>query len=158
MKVVLSLFLILCLWTYCNGQTIYVPNTSWVTNIPANTILIAGSDYSQNYTNSININVTGTNWTISVQKDGLLWDSRLKIFASRLGSGTFIDRFGISVPSLNVSGGIIPIEIPSNSSTVFFNGSFTANNIPIQYEIRGVSVLIPAGNYSTTVYYTISGN
>ena len=41
-------------------------------------------------------------------------------------------------------------------SVFFFRGTGNAENIHIQYEIKGLSVTIPADNYSTQIYYTVS--
>ena len=38
----------------------------------------------------------------------------------------------------------------------FFDGKKGRLDIPIQYQIENVSVLVPAGNYSTTIVFTMT--
>lgn len=157
MKVFLSIFLILSLLIHSKGQTITATGGMWSNSIVANTITVAGNDYNQNITSLPNhtlleVNPSAVNWVVRLNKVDGNWHNSLELFVMRTGGG---NRNG-NAPS-TVTGGNI-YSIVQNSSLEFFRGTHRTFNIPIQYEIRGLSVLLPAGNYSTTVYYTISDN
>lgn len=43
----------------------------------------------------------------------------------------------------------------TNNAQRFFSGKATEKNIELQFKLKGVSVEIPPGVYSTTIYYTV---
>ncbi len=43
----------------------------------------------------------------------------------------------------------------ANNAQRFFSGKATKKNIELQFKLKGVSVEIPPGVYSTTIYYTV---
>ena len=171
--------LVLSIWTIINAQTsstiTVTGSPKWIADVP--TLTIAGSDYQGNLTSSptqtyLNIVAGSEPWSVSISKreGNQDWPNLLKLYAKRTGNGigsstssTTLGIGGLIVVSNNINpkiedvigSGFILVE---NVSKPFLKGTANYTNIPIQYEIRGLSVLIPAGNYSTTVYYTISDN
>lgn len=141
-----------------SAQTLSVSG-SWVVSVPASTITEAGSDYTQAISSSDNQSlislVPGTNngqnkngtWHMVISKEDGDWDSRLTILARRTGTG-------IPLASNNsITGGTSYMAI-SSSYSVFFSGRGAYNNIPIQYQVFGLSVLLPVKAYTTTIVYT----
>lgn len=132
---------------------------SWVVSVSASTITEAGSDYTQAITSAANQSlmslVPGTNngqnkngiWQVYINREDGDWDSRLTILARRTGTGTPLSS------NNSITGGTAYIAIPS-SYAVFFSGRGSYNNIPIQYQVSGLSVLIPVRAYTTTITYT----
>lgn len=152
MKGILSLFLFFSLLVTSKGQTIRAIG-GWNNSISANTITTAGNDYSLNVISGINqtsldISPTAINWIVRINKIDNHWHNSLELYAKRTGNGLIL-------ATATISGGAI-FSVIQNTSTEFFRGTISITSIPIQYEIKGLSVLIPAGNYSTTIYYTIS--
>lgn len=91
-------------------------------------------------------------WGIRIQQTSTLnWDTSLKIYAQRMGDG---------IGGAAISGGTTPVEVSTQIGT-FFTGSlnlgFSKESIPIQYKITGLSVLLPAKTYTTTITYTVYG-
>lgn len=130
----------------------------WSVTIPASTITEAGLNYTTDATSSTSqslMTVTGntqTNPKVYVQKTDISWNSNLTLWLKRTGNGTGLLAF-------TIAGGTTFQQI-TNSPLYFFD-LFTlfgtsVNDIPIQYEIKGLSVLIPAQSYTTTLLYTIS--
>lgn len=77
--------------------------------------------------------------------------SNLTVWPKRTGNGK-------ELLSLNIEGGTTFQQI--TKSPIHFFDFFTSpgnslSNIPIQSEIRGLSVLIPAQSYTTTLLYTV---
>lgn len=168
MKVFLSIFLILSLLIHSKGQTITATGGMWSNSIAANTITVAGNDYNQNVTSGVNQTFLDVfpsttfltrNWVVRINKVDSQWHNSLELYAKRTGDGQggVSIIIGLNTILSSISGGSVYNPV-TNISTEFFRGVLSHISIPIQYEIRGLSVLIPAGNYTTTVYYTISDN
>jgi hypothetical protein len=161
-----SIFLILLLLqcVVAKTQTI-TANSSWNISIPANTITEAGNNYTTNITSPINqtlvnfsvpAGLLGANYTVSIHKVDTDWHSNLSLWAQRTGNGTSIGLFSTG----SIVGGVTFLQL-TNSPQTFFNGntgilSSGRTNIPIQYEIRGISVLLPVKTYTTTIVFTVS--
>lgn len=100
------------------------------------------------------------NYQVNVKRTdfGPNWNTAgLQLFVKRTGAG---DGGGTSlglIPSA-VNNGLTYQQI-TTSDLFFFNGYNFGNspreNIPIQYQITGISVLVPAAAYSTTITYTL---
>ena len=133
---------------------------SWSANIPSSTIIEAGNNYTANYasaSNQVQISHSvspfwywGHSWTVEIRKTDVNWDSSLKIYARRTGNGS-----GQFLCSSSITGGLSYQEI-TGMDTYFYSGTCNRSNVPIQYELRNLSVLIPAGNQSTTITYTVT--
>ena len=151
----LIFFLMFINYTFAQSLTV---SPGWSVTIPASTITEAGLNYTTNVTSSASqslMNVTGSiasNPKIYVQKTDVSWNTNLTLWLKRTGNGTGLLAF-------NIAGGTTFQQI-TNSPIYFFDlftlSGTTVNNIPIQYEIRGLSVLIPAQSYTTTLLYTVT--
>lgn len=123
------------------------------------TLTEAGSDYTQSTASPQNqtlisirdrqvLPVLNLGWEIRINRVDVDWDSRLSLKAVRTGNGTPTNVLS------SISAGNQLVEVNVNSQ-VFFTGNSTYDNIPIQYQISGLSVTIPAKTYSTTIVYTL---
>lgn len=135
-------------------------NQGWSIAIPVGTITEAGNDYSTSATSSIEQTLidfkTGraNSYSISIQKVDVDWHPNLSLWAKRNGDGD--GSGGKTVPMM---GGETFIQV-TNALQIFFydtsGESHNRNNVPIQYQILGYSVLLPVKTYTTTVIYTVS--
>jgi hypothetical protein len=135
-------------------------NQGWSVSIPVGTITEAGNDYSTSATSAIAQTLidfkTGNSisYTISVQKVDVDWHPNLTLWVKRNGDGN--GSGGKIVP---MTGGETFIQV-TNTPQIFFSDasgeSHNRNNVPIQYQILGYSVLLPVKTYTITVVYTIS--
>jgi hypothetical protein len=130
---------------------------SWSVSVPSNTISEAGNDYNMNLTSMINqtlLDITvptiTTNWRVDVNKQDSFWHNSLGLWIRKTGDG-----MGVAGSTISPSG-TIPFFQLANLGQPLFIGTKNYSSIPIQYEIRGLSVLIPASTYNTTVVYTIT--
>lgn len=122
----------------------------WNYTIPTIDITDAGEDFTGTYTSSVNqvyLDIIYSNkWSISVQKNDIDWDDELKIFMHRTGNG-----YGTGW----INGGQ-NYKIIKNNNFKFITGRDNRNSIPIQYQMRKVSVTIPAHNYVVEIMYTLT--
>ena len=154
-KIIFSIILLLSA-IYVKAQSINAIG-SWSVSVPSNTISEAGNDYSMSLTSmtnqtilDINVPLTTTSWRVDVNKQDSFWNNALKLWIRKTGDGV-----GIAGSSISPIG-TIPFFQLANMGQPFFTGIKNYVGIPIQYEIRGLSVLIPASTYNTTVVYTIT--
>ncbi len=156
-----STFLILFALNYIVGFGQKINATSGFTvSVPSTTITQAGNDYAINATSLTNQTLidfkTGglKSYTISVQKVDADWHDNLTLWVKRNGDGN--GSGGQTVP---MTGGETFMQVTNAPQAFFYdasNSTHNRNNVPVQYEIRGLSVLIPVKTYTTTVVYTIS--
>lgn len=130
---------------------------SWSVSVPSNTITKAGNDYNMNLTSmtnqtmlDINIPLTTTSWRVDVNKQDSFWNNSLTLWIRKTGDG-----IGVTGSSISPLGTISFFQL-ANLGQPLFTGIKNRNSVPIQYEIRGLSVLIPSATYNTTVIYTIT--
>jgi len=159
------LYLIIWLLSFCPlfGQTLTATG-NWTFSVPVATISEAGNNYTQNFTSNSNtttINITGTSllclgtlvapdYQIQINRIDTNWDSQLQLYARRSGNGnpTF------TCIGCSITNGTTFQQIGLTSQYLFqIRGCYS--NIPIQYELRGLSVLVPADVYTTDVYFSI---
>ncbi len=115
----------------------------------------AGSDLNGAYesaADAYSITISGTagpsdNWRVDVKKSDGTWNGNLVLWARRTSSGT----------GGSVSGGQAYQQI-GNTSAAFFSGSGDVSGIAVQLKLTGVSITIPPGTYTSTVYYTVVDN
>lgn len=134
---------------------------NWSYSVPVSDILEAGKNFTGTYASASNQvlidiakptflgNLLNYNWRVDVRKSDVSWNAGLKLYAKRTGNGTPYFFTG------TISGGASYIEL-TNTNQVFFSGSRTTYSIPIQFQITGVSLLLPAKAYSTLVVYTVT--
>lgn len=140
-----------------SAQTISINSgTTWSIPSLSATITKAGKNYEHIETSSASQTLLKVNaalaWSITAHLSTTSnWDSSLKLYVQRTGNGT-----GIAI----LTGGTTYIQLSSTPQT-FFGGLLNLfahrDNIPIQYKIEGLSVMLPVKTYTTTVTYTISG-
>ncbi len=149
MKISSFIAIIFLLFNLINAQSISVTG-QWNYTIPTIDITEAGEDFIGTYTSSINqvyLDIIFNNrWAVSVQKNDIDWDNRLRIFVHRTGNGSGIGR---------INGGQNYRRI-NNQDFRFITGRNNRNSIPIQYQMRNVSVTLPAYNYVTEILYTLT--
>lgn len=164
MKNCIFLLLLLLHCVMAKTQTI-TANSSWNISIPANTITEAGNNYTTNITSPINqtlvnfsvpAGLLGANYTVSVHKIDTDWHTNLGLWTQRTGNGTSSSLLGTG----SITGGVTFLQLTNSPQTFFYGNtgilSSGRTNVPIQYEIRGISVLLPVKTYTTTVVFTIS--
>ncbi|MFC0184353.1 hypothetical protein SAMN04515674_102126 [Pseudarcicella hirudinis] len=163
MKRIIGLFCFLLSGASVSGQSnaISITGTSWSASAP--TLTEAGNNYSSNVTSASNqtlVTVSSTaflglllSWKVMVTKQDVSWNSNLTVWIRKTGDGTSL------LGSITPSGTSSYIQLSTTQQELFRGTnvltSLNRNNVPIQYEIRGLSVTIPAANYSANVIYTL---
>ncbi|PKP14234.1 MAG: hypothetical protein CVU08_01160 [Bacteroidetes bacterium HGW-Bacteroidetes-3] len=129
----------------------------WSKIITASDISDAGNDYQSSFVSLANqslitISPGGNsnnyvNINVRVHKEDNAWHNNLNLKIRRTSNGTNGNAI--------ISGGLSFQTITGVATTLF---SCTGNHtlVPLQYEILGVSVLLPVQTYSTTVVFTIT--
>jgi hypothetical protein len=141
-----------CLYSQKDKLTV---SGNWSKTFSASDISDAGNDYPNSFISSTNQSLitvspggNSTNYiniNVLVHREDIAWDNglNLKIKRSTIGNGS-------------ISGGLTFQTINTTDSNLF---SCTGNhtNVPLQYEITGISVLlpVPVEPYSTTVVFTL---
>lgn len=135
-----------------NGQYISVSG-EWNYTISTSDITEAGEDFSGTYTsdaNQVYMDIWySRNWKISVQKNNIDWKNKIKLYVRRTGYGWGSSR--------RINGGTNFVHI-KNKQSDFFSGRGTYYSIPLQYQIRNISVTIPAHTYVVEIVYTIQAD
>ncbi|MBN2415702.1 hypothetical protein JXO52_07660 [bacterium] len=113
----------------------------------------AGSDFVSTYESAVDqvdIEISGRRfeyWQVDISiTGGASWHDDLVLYARRTGDGQGAGW---------ISGGTAYQEVTTTSGP-FFQGYKKLKDITIQYQLSGVSVVIPAGTYSTSVVYTVT--
>lgn len=149
-KLLLSIFYIGFVH-FTSAQSINVTG-DWNYTIPTTDIAEAGNDFTGTYTSRVNqvyLDITyNRNWTVSVQKNNIDWDNKIRIFMHRTGNG-----FGTG----RIQGGKNYKRI-RNKDIRFITGRRARYSIPLQFQIRKVSATIPAHNYVVEIMYTLTGD
>ena len=128
---------------------------TWTSGVPSNTITEAGNWTSLSNQSIISL-VWLTSYTVKVKKTDVSWNSNLSLWVHK--TSDTIGLLGSATPAGNTS----YIQLTSSDQTFFT--TYTGVGIPglgaasfnVQYEIRGLSVTLPAQTYTTTIVYTIS--
>lgn len=158
-----SAFFVLLI-SFCHLQsqrTLTVGGTNWTVTIPS--ITEAGSNYTGTYESATNqillaasVPLLLGSGKVSVHYEANpTWNSNLILHARRTGNGT------TACLTCSITGGTTYITVPLTTDVELFRiqaivalASYT--NIPIQLELSGVSVTIPATTYNSRVVFTIS--
>ncbi|GAB3165431.1 hypothetical protein [Telluribacter humicola] len=153
------IFILVMLIHHIASAQFFSTTGSWVVSVPASTITEAGNNYTQaiaSATDQTIMNlVPGTNngqnrngiWDVYISKEDSDWDGRLIISARRTGTGT------PNSSNNSIIGGTTYTTVSATPSA-FFSGRGGYNNIPIQYMVSGLTVLIPVKAYTTNITYT----
>lgn len=133
------------------SQSIQVTG-QWNYSILPTDITEAGADFTGTYTSNFNqvyLDIKHkSDWLVTVQKNNIDWNNKIKIWVHRTGDGN---------GGHSIDGGINYKRI-RNRDINFFSGNKNRSNIPIQYQMRKVSVTIPAHNYIVEIMYTLTNN
>lgn len=114
----------------------------------------AGSDLVATYENTAgailidSVSIPGSppnTYRIDVKKTDTIWDATFELFVKRTGDG---DGVG------SIAGGTTYQQI-TDTDAQFFTGDKERANIPLQFQLAGVSVSISPDSYVTTVTLTI---
>lgn len=166
----------------CLKAQVVTVSGDWAATIPA--ITEAGNNYTGTYSNA---SVPATDITLSTTLTGNFlnvlsgkgakmtmrytsnaWNSSLILSAMRTGSTTGSISGLCALCTATITGGDTFIPIVSTADTTFFTLSFggllgvnnTAHfsNINLILQLSGVSVTIPAANYSARIIFTVVSN
>ncbi|UZT96020.1 hypothetical protein ODZ84_12290 [Chryseobacterium fluminis] len=142
-------------------RVLTVGGTNWTVTIPP--ISEAGSNYTGTYESATNQVLLGAsvplllgNGKVSVQyQANPTWNSNLVLSARRTGNGT------TPCAGCSITGGTSYITIPLATDVELFRitavlALASYSNIPVQLQLSGVSVAIPAATYSSLVVFTIA--
>jgi hypothetical protein len=158
----IALGLMIALWEInCRGQTVSATGTTW--NASPASITEAGNNYTSTITSAANqsrITVSVglallTTWEVFVHKEDVTWNSNLTVWIRKTGDGTGILTPVLGTISPNGTTSFMQLAVSNQS---IFSGFSNRFDVPIQYEIRGVSVLIPVSTYSCTIVFTVIDN
>lgn len=135
------------------GQSISVTG-DWNCTVSSNDLQSGpGSDLKQTFTSAANVTYVDVsvfpniwNWQVLIGMNVIKWHPNLQVWARRSGNGT--TWFG------TISGGTSFQRVNELAQT-FYTGTLNRSDVPIQYEIRNVSALIPAASYSVEIVYTL---
>jgi len=113
----------------------------------------AGTDLQGSYTSgegATTLNVTGTSgsddaWKVQVRMDNTSWQSEVILSVQRKGDGSGAGSISNGTSYTTVG----------TSDVYFFEGTGDKTDIPVQYEISGMSISMPPGTYSTTLTFTV---
>lgn len=139
--------------------------TRWTTTVATTNVTEAGNDFTGTFTSATNLKTlsvtngnanstaekNGYNWSISVKKVDTTWDNTAKIFVKRTGNGTARSTSRTST----ITGGTVFLQV-SDTYQTFFTGYRGSTVIPIQCELRGVSVVMVSQTYDTTISYLVT--
>lgn len=130
---------------------------NWAKIIAASDINEAGNDYPTSYASntnqtllSINPNSQGKLVNVYVTRSDNNWHNDLTLRVRHTSTGN----------NNSVNGGSLYETITNGQTSVtpFFNFTRAVTNMALQYEITGISVLLPVDIYSTTITYTVMYN
>jgi len=130
---------------------------SWSKTITTSNLTAgAGSNLTSTYestTTQANIDISLTlgildSWRVNVHKVDGTWHNDFHLYIRRSSDGWTDLGLG------TISGGSSYIEVTGVSQT-FFTGSGNRYDADVQLKLTGISLSIPPGTYSTTVYITL---
>lgn len=160
MRILGFIILILASGLHLKAQTISA-SPGWTYTLSSSDISEAGNDYNVNIESAANqtlvdvvTNYIGNyNFKVAVEKIDNNWNSQLTLSVRRTGNGSGGWFAGISGGTNYIQLSSTPQLLYSGNTGYFSGGYF---DVPVQYRVQGLSLLVPAQNYSTTVRYTIT--
>lgn len=90
-------------------------------------------------------NTGGAVWRVDVRRTDTTWHGNFALLLRRTGDG---------MGGGPISGGAAYQAI-GETNAEFFSGTGDRTNIPVQFELAGMSVQIPPNTYVTTITYTV---
>lgn len=151
-----------------------VTGNDWIPTIDATAVSEAGTDYATDFSleslvNQSEMDVTPLlssllpplfGWSVQASITSVVdWHPDLELSVRRSGDGTgsaILGVLGGVLVSPSISGGET-YQTLSVVPNTFFTGRAHYNDIPIQYKVSGMSVLIPTKTYTAEVLYTFIG-
>lgn len=126
---------------------------SWILTIGVLDLIAgAGSELVASYESAVDAVLLSPNpvpakpaWRVDVSRVDTAWPGSFVLWIKRTGDGT---------GSGSISDGTTYLTVTTTDQP-FFTGSEDRANVPIQFQLTGISTQIPPGDYTTTVYYTI---
>ena len=120
----------------------------------------AGEDLNSSVETASNFNMLdiaglapGKNWKVTVSKQDINWSSGFIPSIQRTGNGTPCGTCsGVNTGS-SVTGYLQVTDAEQN----FIFGSGNVSNISLQFRITGLTLAVPAQNYSTRIVFTLYG-
>jgi hypothetical protein len=112
----------------------------------------AGTNFTGTQTSAVGAvkltikNTSMTGWNMTVRRVDVNWNGILHVFVKRTGNGTGAGT---------VSGGLVYQEI-TTANVVVFSGAGNKTNIPLQFQLTGLSVAVGIGTFSSSIVYTIT--
>lgn len=142
-----------------HAQIAILVTGNWITVLDVASTTEAGIDFYSTYLSApdeVLVDVFKTSggntpfwWRVDVRKSDVDWDSNLQLFIKRTGTG-----YAPNGNSFIIGG--TSFQLLTNTNQLFFLGRRQRYNIPIQFQLTGVSVLLPVKTYVTTVIYTVT--
>lgn len=142
-------------------RTLTVGGTNWTVTIPS--ITEAGDNYAGTYESSTSqiilvasVPLLLTNGKVSMHYTANpVWNSNLILSAKRIGDGN------TTCVACSISGGTTYTIIPPTADIELFRITAVLvlasySNIPVQLQLSGVSVTLPATSYHSQIVFTIS--
>ena len=86
-------------------------------------------------------------WRVNVHMQPINWESSWQVWVRRTGDGDYF--LG------DIQGGETFQQL-SGMDITFCQGNRNHENIPLEYELRGVSLPLHTGQYSAIIYYTLT--
>lgn len=152
-KLILILFLLFVVHSNYS-QKIQI-NGNWTKTLKASNIYSAGLDYESFYESNLKqsrititpipnskYNRSHMPFKVFVHKEDNEWHENL-ILEVKVSSNSHGNSTGTVYQAI------------TNSTSLFFNTIGKRKNIPLQYKISGLSVTLPATNYSAEIVYTV---
>ena len=130
---------------------------NWTEDLSASDINGAGNDYNSSIVSALNQSLITVspggaskdyvNINVLVHREDIAWHSNLTLKVKRSSSGNNGNNI--------ISGGLTFQPISNTNNTVVFSCTGQHTSVPLQYEISGISVLLPVQNFSTRVVFTL---
>ena len=143
-----------CLYSQKDKMTV---SGNWTKNLSALDINDAGNDYASSIVSADNQSLITVspggksqnyvNIDVLVHREDINWNSNLTLKVKRTSNGTNGNTI--------ISGGEINFQTINTIDSFLFSCTGNHTDVPLQYEITGISVLLPVQNFSTTVVYTL---
>lgn len=129
-----------------------VTNSGWSKTISVSDIAEAGNDYAGTYVSSNN----QTKITISPRRKN---NTTVISIRKEYDFGDWHPNLDLQIKRTDInnsdSNGGLLFQTITDMDAVFFETKGTQKEIPLQYKINGISVLLPVQDYTTTIIFTV---
>jgi hypothetical protein len=154
---ILILLAALAFYTIVEAVITITVTGSWSLSIgQANLSGAAGSDLTASYESAANqllMTIGGTgghSWRVDVYRVDSTWNASFVLSIKRTTNGTPSGKGAHSIDSIGLTYAAI-----TTVAATFWSGIGDYTDIPLQYQLSGVSCAIPAASYSTTIRFTV---